>query len=1259
MTDPGFFIESSNSLPRLLGRMAGVLRDDPLPPLEWERIVVQSGGMRRWVTLELAKELGIAASIGMPFPRNCASWLARKLLGSTEEDEGDPFNRQPLTWRLMALLGEELPGGDFAPVRAYLADNDMRKRYQLAAKIAGTFDEYQLYRTELLRDWDLEDEDAATYRHLGWQSKLWQRICNDLEGHQHLGDRFRDLISHINKLDKPADEIEGMPRRLSVFGVSSLPPIFIELLAALGRHIPVTVYRFSPTRVKKTRGDGAGDEGSLEGNRLLGSMGEQGDVFLELLLKHGAVEEEAGRAPGEDAQPEEASGNDQTAKTKPEGLWVVHGGVVDARGNTGDGGPGGAEGGDSDTRTLLQVIQNDILDDVDRGGFGSWSAMAGGPGDPEGCENAEDLASGSSAASAVSPGSADAPPLALDPGDRSLTVHNCHSPLREMEVLRDLLLQAFDSTPDLKPGDILVMMPAVQDYAPYIDAVFGVKHDDTPHIPYSIADKRRGEEQPLSEGVLKVLALADARLTATEVIDLLEIPSVRRKAGILGSELPQVRHWVRETNIRWGVDGTFKQDVFNLPPFEANTWRAGLDRLLMGMITGPRDDLVAGILPLGTATMNHLDLLGRFDCWVVDLFQRLDAMRTPQSLTGWAELLGDLLEHFFAPEGDEEQALQTVREELNRLRRAGTEDTDEQGESRTGEADGEEPGGSGHGDVNARERSESADANESEGSSAADGARTIRGGADSLQLDVAVIRDHLEQALGEEGRASSFISGAVTFCALKPMRTIPFKVIAVAGLDDGSFPSKERPPTFDLMAASPVKGDRSVRKDQKQLFLETLAAAQDRLIISYVGRSQKDNKERAASVVVDELLNVVGQSFVSPELSLRGAPQGRRSNLSSPRDAITTLHPLQPFNAAYFDRSEDKLFSYSRQNCLAAEGVRATRAAQEPPEAIPFFTEPIPLDEENAECLTLTLDELIACWTHPCKFFCNKTLGIVLPREEAELEDVEPLEMAGLEKYAFENWLADERLKLAAGRGPGEPIPQPNMKHEWDILEAMGDLPPDHLGRAYHAQLGTQVQQFVEKVGAPALLEPMTVDLEGEVGGHPWKLTGRIESLTDLGRVQFRCATLKPKDIIRAWVTHVVLNVDTPVSSRLVARDKDRTFDKLIDAREVLDELLRGFRDALQRPLPFFEKTSFAFFNSLQKIREYEKTGKGRKPQPLWQAAYGKWQGDQFHGGAAPGERDDQYIALCFRDSEPLVDLKEGFEERARSFWGLVDENSS
>ncbi len=151
----------------------------------------------------------------------------------------------------------------------------------------------------------------------------------------------------------------------------------------------------------------------------------------------------------------------------------------------------------------------------------------------------------------------------------------------------------------------------------------------------------------------------------------------------------------------------------------------------------------------------------------------------PRSLTAWADLLADLLENFFAPEGGEEQALQTVREELNRMRRAGE----------------------------------------------------TAGGAPP-ELDMAVIRDHLEQALGEEGRATSFISGAVTFCALKPMRTIPFRVIAVAGLDDGSFPSKERPPTFDLMAARPLPGDRSVRADQKQLFLETLAAASERLIIT-------------------------------------------------------------------------------------------------------------------------------------------------------------------------------------------------------------------------------------------------------------------------------------------------------------------------------------------------------------------------------------------------------------------------------------------
>ncbi len=326
-------------------------------------------------------------------------------------------------------------------------------------------------------------------------------------------------------------------------------------------------------------------------------------------------------------------------------------------------------------------------------------------------------------------------------------------------------------------------------------------------------------------------------------------------------------------------------------------------------------------------------------------------------------------------------------------------------------------------------------------------------------------------------------------------------------------------------------------------------------------------------MVVDELLNVVDQSMSlrADDLSLRGAQ--RRSNLiETPREAITTLHPLQPFNAAYFDRSDRKLFSYSRDNCQAAEGVRATRAAQNPPAAVPFFTEPIPLSEENAQCLDLTLDDLIACWTHPCKFFCNRTLGIVLPREEAELEDVEPLEMAGLEKYAFENWLAGERLRLAAGRGPGEPMPQPDMEREWDILQARGDLPPDHLGRAYHAQLGTQVQQFVEKVGAPVPLEPLTVALEGEVEGNPWKLTGRIENLTDQGRVQFRCASLKPKDIIRAWFTHLAYSAclerggtgrkmsEASPFTRLIGTDEEMKFGIIHEPKRIISSFIRDTR---------------------------------------------------------------------------------------------------
>ena len=75
----------------------------------------------------------------------------------------------------------------------------------------------------------------------------------------------------------------------------------------------------------------------------------------------------------------------------------------------------------------------------------------------------------------------------IAPTDRSLQIHSCHSVVRELEILHDYLLDLLQRDPALKPKDIIVMMPDVSIYAPFIDAVFGVpenpKHKFRTRLP--------------------------------------------------------------------------------------------------------------------------------------------------------------------------------------------------------------------------------------------------------------------------------------------------------------------------------------------------------------------------------------------------------------------------------------------------------------------------------------------------------------------------------------------------------------------------------------------------------------------------------------------------------------------------------------------------------------------------------------------------------------------------------------------------------
>ncbi len=1152
MTEPALSIHTSNRLEILAEHLAGALAAEPLPTLEREVIVVQSQGLVRWLTLRLADRLGLAANLTMPFPAPFCRRLADHLFEDGDagrEDEPSTFDREPLIWRIFRRLGDAATGPagaeDGATPATYLEDDpDQIKRYQLAVRLAGLFEGYQLFRPQMLLDWEAGGQ--ATHAAAGpasWQSELWRSLAGTgtaaAPREDHLARRTARLLEILRA---PATPAAALPRRLSVFGASTLPPIFLEVAVALARLVPVRVYLLSPTyhywgdlrsereaaRIRRrlrgaaTRrrpatakpGDDHREPDHLEvGHPLLAAFGRQGRDFFNLL---------------QEADAEGAAWHE---------LDMV----------------------DPGRDRLLRAVQSDVLHLVDRGG-------------------------------------SEAPPQQIEAGDDSLSVHACHSPMREMEVLRDQLLAAFEADPELQPSDVLVMVPRIGDYAPYVEAAFAsssrrrraggnVVHrrradgnvarrrragEGPPALPFAIADRQAGEERPAAGVVLRLLELVASRVTPRAVLDLLEVAAVRRAFGIAAAEVPELRRWVSDTRVRWGMDGAQRAADFAVPEAGANTWRAGLDRLLMGYAAGDGEELLAGVAPHAGATAGNAQLLGRLAEFTDSLFGHLRRLRDPRPADAWAAGLKAALTDLHAAETeDEESALELVLGALEELHQAAAAG-----------APADEP------------------------------------------LNRQVVHAHLDRRLAAEGTGAGFLTGRITFCALKPMRALPFKVICVAGLAEGAFPRRDPRPGFDLMASDPRPGDRSLAEDDRYLFLETLLAARDRLILTYEGRSQKDNSPQAPSAVVSELLAYLDRAF----LTEAGRPAS---------ELVVVEHRLHPWHPAYYGAADDpRLFSFSRENFL----VGSDRPA---PAAMPF----IAADEngENGEDepadgeLEVELPDLVELWVNPAKHYCRKVLRLTLAQPKAT-DDAEPFEVDFLDRYHISQWLLERRLRdLPAGDG------------ELELLRARGELPLAGLGAAHYRRLVGRVDDFAATLPRHEPREPLLIDLAGD----GWRLTGRLEELTDAGALRFRCANLKPRDLVRAWVAHVAFAAadagrpgGVPVRTHLAGIDRAVRFDAVPGARSVLESLVAGYRAGRKQPLPLFEQASHAL------VKAARKQG-GRSKTPPEEAAR-----NAFRGGrrpqAAPGDAADPYVALCWRDRDPLTE--DAFARWAETLWGpLLD----
>ncbi len=726
----------------------------------------------------------------------------------------------------------------------------------------------------------------------------------------------------------------------------------------------------------------------------------------------------------------------------------------------------------------------------------------------------------------------DAAPVALAATDRSLRVHVAHGPLREVEVLREQLLDAFAADPTLRPDDVAVLLTDVATYAPFVTAVFG--GDAEPRLPWQLADRTLAQEQPLVAAFLAVVDLLRARVTADELLDLLQHEPIRRRFGIRDVDVPALHEWAHATGVTFGVDANDRATRLRLPSSTPGTWRAALDRLLAGFATGPVDARVTGLRVHAEATTGRGELLGRFATFAEAVFEQIASLQTPRTPDRWRADLTRALDL-------------TIAEDPERDADAG---------------------------VDLRRRLAS-----------------LFAGAPDTDVELAAVSDAVADGLSADGFGTAFFTGRITFCAWKPLRTIPFRVLAVVGLDDGRFPRAATTPGFDFVTAAPRLGDRDVRADDRQSFLELLAAAGDRLVLTCSGRSPRDDTPRAPSVVVAELLDSIDRTFVPPR------------NVARARDVVVVTHPLQPFAAVNFAGDPER-FSFATEGAHAASIAAAAR------------TPPMPFVTTHARAVaptSITADDFVTFFQSPARAFCRDVLRLQFARDDAEFDD-ERFTLDGLTAYHLRERMA--RTRANAGASPPE--------LELADLHDLSLVPPEGLGGAYRDLESHAVGVYVERVRSHA--SPGQTPIDVTVDGL--RITG---VLAGPPRFEARPGKYLGKHRIAAWLRHLLWQAHVgPSPTELIGIDTVTTLAPVADAIAALRPFVAAFREGHTTPLPFFPRASDACAESHAK--------KGDDAAALRAA------GVAYHGGASrrpggpPPDGEDPFHALCFRGRDPIAD---------------------
>ena len=979
--------------------------------LSEEIILVQSTGIQHWLNLKLAVSRGISMNLSFSLPMLFFWNQIRAVLGKENVPEKSSYTREVMSWRLYDLLASDMVvnnpvcqeasqywlakdnfnihhSGQLNSEKVNMGDDE--KRFQLACQIADLFEQYLIFRPDWLLDWEQghSNSQAENSGAKQWQAFLWQQLV--AQDQQHPIYLLKQTMLSLK--ENPCH----LPERISLFGINTLPPLWLNFLSELGDQTQIHFFHLNPcveywgdlktdkaqAKEQFYRWLESSDAPLLDdetSNPLLSNLGTQGKDFLFLLQEHTSIE--------------------IPVFESPENSSIENG----------------------EQATVLQKVQSDILNLQDVRGLSQIQI------------------------------------------DDSISFASAHSALREIQALHDWLLHQINNDDSLTPKDILVMCPNVEDYAPYVDAVFAHGWNDwseqVPPLPCSIADRTLKDSEPLVQAFIDLLDLPDSRFQVSQILSYLRLPAVQQKFSFSEEDLVLLERWVNHASIHWGLDANHKQNVLMSDSASETsnnkfTWQQGLDRLLLGFAYSDQNTLYQEQLLLPDVEGDEALLLGRYFYLLEQLQYCARELLVPRTPNEWKQFLLQTKDSLFSVLPVDVNAQQIIEQAIDDL-----------------------------------------------------GEYTCQAHYDK-KIPLTIIRDFLSNHFNQPEPGRQFMAGQVTFCSMVPMRSVPFRIIAVLGLNDGEFPRQRQPMGFDLMAMEPPrKGDRSRRGDDRYLFLEAIISCREKLYLSYQGHDIKTNNTREPSLVLQELMDYLEKGY------------GWQLQDSSGSATQLFKVPMQAFSQENYQN--DPLKDSGAKSAFKQKNWKSFNAnwlkLNAPGKHRNNLHEISHIDSD--ECI-LSAETLVQFFDNPSKSFAQNRLGLYFEQSDSMIpDDSEPFVSNHLDRYLIQDAIIKTALcddaneqkmsDLISGFHLGGTLPDtPNSKDDLLVWQEQA------VDFANYVQ--SEIQPFKKEQGvAEVLLKSVTVEIDDVSLQAELPLLGNR-------LIYWRLATPKGKDDIRLWIHHLI-----------------------------------------------------------------------------------------------------------------------------------------